>query len=144
MGASRLLARQPANRCFCAGSYGRADSIEVVLAGPPRPPGVLGLAAARRLAARVRERGAVLLLSGATAGAGWPGPVDLELRLTTCRWEGLDRGHGHLQARLVEVTSIGRAAASRPRRARLWLPDRRGRVASAGPHLAPEHLVGTE
>ena len=61
---------------------------------------------ARRLVARARERGAVLL----QLGPGWPEGADLQLQVTRSRWEGLDDGHGHLQARKVRVT------ARRPRR----------------------------
>ncbi|SRR6266540_2754698 len=100
------------------------DSLDLILAASPA---ALDPVQARRLAARVRERRAVLV----GVGDRWVGPVDLELSLTTRRWEGPDRGHGHLQARLAEVTSTGRGAASHASRVRLWLPDRHGRVARA-------------
>jgi hypothetical protein len=101
-----------------------ADGLQIILAAPPA---ALGTSPARRLAARVRERRAVLI----TLGDRWPGPIDVQLTAKTCRWEGLGRGYGCLQARMVQVVSSGRGAAERPRRARLWLPDRHGRVASA-------------
>jgi hypothetical protein len=91
------------------------DAIDVVLVRPPPrlPPGE-----ARRLAARARERRAVLL----ALGDGWPAAADLRLAITASRWEGLGQGYGRLEARLVEVVAGGRGAAARERRAKLWLP----------------------
>lgn len=70
---------------------------------------------ARRLAARSRERGSVLVQVGATAGRS---SLECDLRLTTgrVRWHGLGRGHGHLQARDVQVEANGRRRAAQPRR----------------------------
>jgi hypothetical protein len=82
---------------------------------------------ARRLIARARERGAVLV----QLGAGWPDGADVTLEVTRSRWEGLDAGHGHLQARKVRVVGGGRGEASRPRRADLWLPGPDGEVLQA-------------
>ena len=79
---------------------------------------------ARRLVARARERGAVLV----ALGAGWPVGADLQLQITRARWEGLDEGHGHLQARKVRVERSGRGEAATPRRADLWLPAASGAV----------------
>ncbi len=114
------------------------DSLDVVLAVPPS---ALGSAQARRLATRARDRRTLLLLA---AGA-WPGPADLELAVSAIGWYGPDHGAGYLQARLVEVAIRGRGAASRPRRARLWLPDPRGRLASVDPpqdRLLPARVGG--
>ena len=85
---------------------------------------------ARRLVARARERGAVLL----QLGPGWPEGADVQLEVTRARWEGLDDGHGHLQARKVRVTGGGRGEAAQPRRRRPLAarPRRRGRQ-PAGP-----------
>ena len=103
------------------------DAADVVLA---RPPGPVGAARARRLAGRVRERSAVLLVSGTAAGA-WPEAVDVRLRVVRAAWEGVGQGHGCLRARRVDVVAEGRGAASRRRRASLWLPGPEGVVASA-------------
>ena len=86
---------------------------------------------ARRLVARARERGSVLL----QLGPGWPEGADLALQVTGARWEGLDDGHGHLQARKVQVTRRGRGEAAQPRRAELWLPGG-GVEAVAAPRTA--------
>jgi hypothetical protein len=98
------------------------DAVDVVLvrARRPRPADV------RRLAARARERGTVLL---AYSGS-WPDGADLRLAVAASAWQGLGQGHGHLQARAVEVAATGRGAAARPRRARMWLPGPGGTVAA--------------
>ena len=91
------------------------DAFDVVLAWPP--PVRLRTGDVRRLTARARERGAVLVVvGGAVEGA------DTRLTVVSSSWEGLVRGHGHLAGRVVEVVGGGRGAASRERRARLWLP----------------------
>lgn len=90
---------------------------------------------ARRLAARVRERGTVLVAVGGDAIGGAPAglglDVDVRLAVTGRRWVGLELGHGHLRACRVVVEAGGRRRAARPRRAALWLPDPEGRVAPA-------------
>jgi hypothetical protein len=88
---------------------------------------------ARRLVARARERGAVLL----QLGAGWPEAADVQLEVTRARWEGLDHGHGRLLARKVRVTGGGRGEAARPRQVDLWLPGADGQVCVAEP-VVPE------
>ncbi|MDP1819753.1 MAG: hypothetical protein Q8K58_07625 [Acidimicrobiales bacterium] len=87
---------------------------------------------ARRLVARGRERGSVLV----QLGAGWAGEADLALQVTAARWEGLGEGHGHLRARRVTVTSGGRGEAARPRQVDLWLPSSEGTVAPVYEPLA--------
>jgi hypothetical protein len=101
------------------------DSVDVVIVVPPRH---LRIGDARRLSTRARERGAVLVtLPGSLGeGQGWASGVDVRLVVAGTRWWGLDQGHGRLEARQVEVTASGRGAASRPRRAVLWLPNQRG------------------
>lgn len=100
----------------------------VVPAGRAVPPGD-----ARRLVARARERGAVLV----ELGGGWPEGADVELTITRSRWEGIEAGHGHLRARKVRVEGGGRGEAARPRRVDLWLPAAGGAVEVAGPAGAP-------
>lgn len=89
------------------------DAFDVVVV---RSPAGVRSAQARRLGARARERGAVLVAVG-----GWEG-ADLRLSVVAGGWEGVGEGHGHLRARQVEVRAEGRGAAARPRQARLWLP----------------------
>lgn len=90
------------------------------------PPGRLGeTQTARRLSARARNRGAVLLSLGA-----WPG-ADVELHCTPAGWAGTDGGYGHLRERRVTVTAVGRGSAARPVSAELSLPGQGGSVAEA-------------
>jgi hypothetical protein len=86
----------------------------------------LATADGRRLAARVRERGSVLVTvtPGSLPARRRPGawPADVTLTVTAGSWEGLGTGHGHLHHRRVRVEAEGRGQSSRPRRAELWLP----------------------
>jgi hypothetical protein len=82
-----------------------------------RPPARVRVGEARRLMARVRERGAVL----AVLGAGWPETVDVRLGVEVEAWEGLGRGWGHLAARRVDLVVSGRRVGGRQRRRRVWL-----------------------
>lgn len=122
--AGRLALVPAPGREWAAVVAALLDGLDVVAVRPPgrRVPG----GDARRLAARARERGAVLVAVG-----GWDG-ADVRLAAASPAWEGLDRGAGHLTARLVDVVAEGRGAAARPRRARLWLPAPGGRAAAAG------------
>lgn len=81
----------------------------------------VGESHARRLSARARSRGAVLLAFGP-----WPG-AELELRCVRGAWSGLGDGHGRLRSRVVEVSAVGRGAAARPARVAVTLQcDLRG------------------
>jgi hypothetical protein len=77
---------------------------------------------ARRLSARARHRGSVLMPFGS-----WPG-ADVQLRCAQASWHGLGDGHGHLREREITVHASGRGAATRPRSHRLLLPDHQGAV----------------
>ena len=108
------------------------DALDVVVVRAPDR--AVRAADARRLGARARERGAVLVPLGRWDGA------DVRLSVARSAWEGLDGGSGHLRARLVEVVAEGRGAAARPRRARLWLPAPDGTIAPADPKSSPTPL----
>jgi hypothetical protein len=98
------------------------DGVDIVLLRLPFPARP---AMARNLAARARERRAVLVvLAGERA---WEGP-DLLLRVEDGAWAGLGEGHGHLRTRRATVIAVGRRAAARPVRCRLWLPGPTGEV----------------
>jgi hypothetical protein len=99
------------------------DALDLVIAWPQ---GSVRPADARRLAARARERGAVLVV----AGGGWPEAPDIRLAVVRSQWVGLGAGHGRLRAQRVEVVGGGRRAASGERRATLWLPAPGGAVAA--------------
>ncbi len=89
------------------------DALDVVVV---RPPGPVRSSHVRRLAARARERGAVLV-----PVCSWEG-ADVCLGVTRSEWHGLGAGHGHLRSRRLDVTSRGRGTAARPRQAGVWLP----------------------
>jgi hypothetical protein len=80
---------------------------------------------ARRLIARARERGSVLIV----LGDAWPEAPDVRLSITHAEWEGIGNGYGHLQARRVVIESSGRRSASRVKQVELWLPAAGGGVA---------------
>jgi hypothetical protein len=128
------------------------DAFDVVLCGLDHAPSA---AEARRLTARARERGAVLVVvGGRTAGAGparraWPGVADVELTVRASEWSGIGAGRGRLVHRRLSLQVSGRRGADRPRRADLWFPGPSGielvrddlaapgttSAATAGPHL---------
>jgi len=119
------------------------DAMDVVLV---RPPAHLRPGDARRLAARARERGAVLVAAGR-----WSERTDVRLRVTARVWEGLGLGHGRLRARRVDVVAEGRGAAARPRLLSLWLPGPGGELAAVDggdrrparePASGPERAAG--
>jgi len=89
-----------------------------------------------RLAARLRERGSVLLRVGSGAEKSSSGRsgvgADVRLRVVTTEWEGLGDGHGILRRRLVDVRAEGRGASARPRSGRLFLPGPAGAPSAVG------------
>jgi hypothetical protein len=91
----------------------------------------VGLGDARRLMARARERGTVLITMSRSARAAWPERVDLELSISTRQWQGLGCGHGHLRARVAQIDMMGRRELARPRHGEFALPDASGRLALA-------------
>lgn len=77
----------------------------------------------RRLGARVRERGGVVVVvhpDGGHVGASWTGDVVMTVRAGT--WSGPGRGDGHLRSRSMVVDVTGRGRAARSRRCELSLP----------------------
>lgn len=112
------------------------DAVDLVWAGLPRRTAA---GDARRLAARARERGSVLVplrdlgREGPGRAAPWPCPAEVRLTVASSSWTGpAGGGAGRLEARRVEVVAGGRGAAARERRVPLWLPAPDGTVASAG------------
>ncbi|MFB2582038.1 hypothetical protein ACEXQD_12380 [Herbiconiux sp. P15] len=92
-----------------------ADVVGVVVT---RPPKRVPDSAVARLQARIRQREALLIVLG-----DWP-QSEATLRITESRWAGIGAGHGYLAGRQATVTATARGGMGRPRRARLWLPDR--------------------
>ena len=117
------LVPSPGARAWPAVVAAFLDAVDVVLVrSPPRLPA----GQARRLMARARERGAVLVPLGP-----WSEPADLRLAVTASTWHGLGQGHGSLRSRVAEVVASGRGAATRECRTLLWLPSPDGTITSA-------------
>jgi hypothetical protein len=123
----RVVVVRPPERAWATVVAALVDAFDVVVCGPAHAPGA---AEVRRLTARARERGAVLVAVGGAGAAGgapgrgrraWPGP-DVRMSVTEARWSGPGQGWGHLRARRATVTVDGRRGLDRPRRADLWLP----------------------
>jgi hypothetical protein len=113
----RLAVVRPTAEAWAPTLAALLDGFDLVVAAPDRR---VRPADGRRLTARVRERGTVLLLA---RGAGaWPEAPDLHLTLSDPEWEGLAPGRGHLRHRRVHVAATGRREAARPRAAQLCLP----------------------
>jgi hypothetical protein len=107
------------------------DGMDLVVVDPAR----LGDSHLRRLSARARHRGAVLVSVGA-----WPG-ADLELTPARVRWAGIGDGHGFLEARETVLSARGRGAAVRPARAEVLLPAENGAVAPVERYLPVERRL---
>lgn len=124
-------------RALATAAAALVDAFDVVLVRPRRR---VGASDARRLAARSRERGSVMVVLGGEQV--WPEAPDVRLEVTAAAWEGLGAGHGHLRARRATVEATGRRDAARTRRALLWLPAAGGGVAAAGPAPAAARPLG--
>ncbi|MFI2704692.1 hypothetical protein [Cellulosimicrobium composti] len=89
------------------------DGLDVVVVGPDA---ALTDTDRRRLAARARERGALLV-----AATAWPG-AHVALTVTGGAWSGADHGAGWLRRRTLVVERAGRGGAARPVRVEVELP----------------------
>jgi hypothetical protein len=99
-----------------------ATLAEVMTIVAVRPQGRVSDAEMSRLQARLRDRGAALLVQG-----NWP-QAEASLEVADPLWTGLGQGHGYLAARHVTVTVHSRRSPV-PRRARMLLPDQTGSLA---------------
>ncbi|GAB2835207.1 hypothetical protein ACFQ0P_11280 [Microbacterium insulae] len=107
-----------------------ATVAEVLPVVAVRPTGRAPDAEISRLAARLRDRGAVLLVQGP-----WP-QAEAVLDVDAQEWSGVGRGHGYLSGREVTVTASSRRWP-RPRHSRLMLPDGAGAISAvAEPRLS--------
>lgn len=97
---------------FASVSAALLDGMDLVAVAP----GAAAPSVARRLSARARHRGAVLLSAGP-----WPG-AELEVRCGAGEWTGLDGGAGHLRERRIGIRVEGKGSAARSRRVALALP----------------------
>lgn len=100
-----------------------ATLAEVLPVVAVRPPGRVMDAEAARLGARLRDRGAVLLVQG-----HWP-QTEATLRVSEPEWSGLGSGYGYLAGRALTVTAASRRWPV-PRKARMLLPDAEGAVST--------------
>ena len=102
----------------------------------------------RRVTARMREQGSVLLLVDPGLSRVPSVPIsrsmsqavlsrsaehwspDVVLRLGSPQWSGVGQGHGLLRQRRVVIDAVGRGRSARPRHLEVLLPDHHGSVAS--------------
>jgi hypothetical protein len=109
------------------------DAMDVVAV---RPPASISDGDIRRLSARARSRGSILMPylagDGTRGQTRWP-RADVNLDLEVTRWTGLGSGHGRLHARQVSVKATGRGSAARPRATTCWLPSVTGGIAVLSP-----------
>ncbi len=98
------------------------DAFDLILVVAREP---IDAGQARRLTAKARERGSVILQVGRWA---WPDAPDVRLDVIECAWYGLGEGHGALTSRQITVTAVNRRDALPRRKSVLWLPDTEGTV----------------
>lgn len=111
------------------------DAVQVVLVQPP-PRACVGEAAMSRLASRLRQREAVLIVAGE-----WP-RAQARLSIAESDWVGIGDGFGHVAARRATVASRSPSWQGRSRSQRLWLPDARGSVTPVAPVVAVPRAFG--
>ena len=136
-----LLVAEPPRRQWSEIVSVAAEGAEVVIT---RVPSSVHAGELRRVQARLKARGAVLLVVEAGSDPARYSP-ELVLRSEVPGWEGIGAGHGRLVARRVRVETTGRRIG-RPLGADLWLPAADGAVAEAPPPIAtlrrPPSFVG--
>lgn len=89
------------------------DGVDVVVVGPQA---ALTDAERRKLSARARDRGSVLLST-----VDWPG-AGVVLTVESGRWTGVDAGEGRLRTHEIRLVRTGRGSAAVPRSLDLTLP----------------------
>lgn len=125
-----LVVPEPAGH-LAAVAAALLEGCDVVVA---RPAGAVSPRQAGRLAARARERRAVLVVLGEQVGTlarrprirpvpAWPVEADLTLEAAAASWVGIGEGSGRLVAHGVEVLVRRRRGAPGRRRHLLWLQD---------------------
>lgn len=122
-----VLVREPSPSSWSSVVAALVGAFDVVLLAPTHS---VRTADARRLAARSRERGSVLVQVGREARSALE--CDVHLATGQVQWQGLDRGHGHLQTRRVQIEASGRRRAARSRQVDL-LFDNAGCIAVVEP-----------
>lgn len=114
-----------------------ADGVDIIAVAPTRSGGSVGSvglgatpARMRVLTGRLRQSGAVLLVTGRMPGA------DLVLDCRVEGWTGMGRGHGRLRNRELVVEVSGRGAAGRSRSAVMYLQSDRSKVDISAGHVS--------
>lgn len=92
------------------------DGVDLVVV---QPPADIAPQIATSLAARARQKGSILLTT-----RSWPG-ADLALEVTGRRWHGLGAGRGRLRYCELDIRSVGRGRAVRPKVATIKFGDTR-------------------
>ena len=145
----RVAVIQTPSKSWATVTAALVDSFDLVLCGAQHAPSAQD---ARRLVARARERGSVVMfISGESLGAArharpWPSVADVELSVVHAEWFGIGQGTGRLRQRHISLDVTGRRGLSRSQRLELWLPDISGAVAAAE-HIqasTPAELTPTE
>ena len=130
----RVAVIQTPSKSWATVTAALVDSFDLVLCGAQHAPSAQD---ARRLVARARERGSVVMfISGESLGAArharpWPSVADVELSVVHAEWFGIGQGTGRLRQRHISLDVTGRRGLSRSQRLELWLPDISGAVAAA-------------
>ncbi|GEL97560.1 hypothetical protein [Cellulomonas terrae] len=110
------------------------DGVDVVVVGPQA---ALTDAERRKLSARARDRGSVLLST-----VDWPG-AGVVLTVESGRWTGIDAGEGRLRTHEIRLVRTGRGSAAVPRSLDLTLPIGSAPVPVPAQQAAPGlRLVG--
>ena len=112
-----------------------ATIAEVLPVVAVRPPSRAKDSEISRLAARMRERGSVLLVQGP-----WP-QTEAMIDVDSPQWSGLGDGHGILSGRELTVTVSSRRFPV-PRRGRMMLPASDGTLTEVA--LADQRRAGGE
>ncbi|MEZ5322420.1 MAG: hypothetical protein R2698_10170 [Microthrixaceae bacterium] len=119
LGRSISVASPPPGR-WAGAVAALLDAVDVVVLADRV---AVGAAEARRLSARARERGVVLVETipprpdrVAPLPSRWPDGPDLTVEVEGVRWEGIGHGRAAPTTRRLRVTAVGRRGAARPRR----------------------------
>lgn len=130
-----LVVAPPTPASWSAAVAALIGSVDVIMVAAGKRSGSADL---RRITARLRERGSVMIRVG---GHGQPGSsarsagagADVALRVVDCSWEGLGDGHGVLRRRRVGIEAGGRGASARPRSIEMLLPGPAGAAVPLDP-----------
>jgi hypothetical protein len=115
------------------------DALDIVVVGPKLVERGVDV---RRLSARARERGSVLLSLG-----GWLEGPDISLHVRSQNFNGLAgglSGHGHIGYWSVDIETSGRGAASRPRNCRMLLSASNETACAPKDSLTLPNMISTE